>query len=272
MSKVASSGVLYAATGERFVREAEISARSVKRHMPELPVLLWTDVPEKAPKIFDEVKRIESPRYFFADKVGPMLESPFEKTLFLDTDTYVCEPVWDLFELLERFDIALAHAPMRHDREYPTPNCFSEMNSGVMVYRRNDRVARVLKRWVELYEGAMEKDPNADKGDQVYIRQALYESDAVLYILPPEYNYRSVMPSALPRRTVKIIHGRADDMDALARRLNRSTRMRVTLPAIEYLRDVETLDVPGGVLTRGVQAVVSGLLGVRKLFGGKNSG
>jgi alpha-N-acetylglucosamine transferase len=33
------------------------------------------------------------------------------QTIFLDTDTYVIDNIDELFDLLERFDIAAAHAP-----------------------------------------------------------------------------------------------------------------------------------------------------------------
>src|SRR5882757_8776162 len=97
-------GIIYVATGGRFVAEARQSALSARRHMPDLPILLYTDQPEiggGAP--FDLVRKLEHPRHFFVDKVAPLAASPFEKTLFLDTDTFVCDPVYDLFAVLDRF-------------------------------------------------------------------------------------------------------------------------------------------------------------------------
>lgn len=38
-----------------------------------------------------------------------MLHSPFEHTIFLDTDTFVCGDFSELFDLLDHFDIAMSH-------------------------------------------------------------------------------------------------------------------------------------------------------------------
>jgi len=48
-----------------------------------------------------------------ADKILPLLDSPFNRTVFLDTDTQVCSEFFELFDLLDRFDLAVAHAPWR---------------------------------------------------------------------------------------------------------------------------------------------------------------
>ena len=38
-----------------------------------------------------------------------MAETRFERTLFLDADTRVMAPLGDLFDVLKRFDCAMAH-------------------------------------------------------------------------------------------------------------------------------------------------------------------
>ncbi|CAN5787567.1 hypothetical protein BH09VER1_BH09VER1_18480 [soil metagenome] len=241
-------GILYVATGDRFVAEARLSALSAKQHMPDLPTLLYTDRPVPAGSPFDEVRRLESPRHFFVDKVAPLAESPFERTLFLDTDTFVCAPVYDLFTLLDRYDLALAHAPLRHDRPFTTPTCFAELNTGVIAYRPNRSVKDLIARWASIYEEEVAR--SGPVSDQAAFRQAAYESAAKLYILPSEYNLRTVMPAATGRGTVKIIHGRAPDLSRLADRLNRSRAIRVFLPS---LRDLDPanfiiLTAPGRLL------------------------
>ncbi len=42
-----------------------------------------------------------------------MSASPYEHTLFLDADTYICDNINELFDLLELFDLALAHDTFR---------------------------------------------------------------------------------------------------------------------------------------------------------------
>ncbi len=228
-----ATGFLYVATGDRFIAEAAESAISLRRWMPDSPIILHADRQPPAGAPFDRVIALENPQHFFIDKIKPLLETPFERTVFLDTDTRVCAEVSDLFTVLDRFDIAVSHAPLRHDRPFATPNCFVELNTGVIAYRRCEAVARLIHRWMEIYEEEVARCGKVS--DQAAFRQAAYESDARLYVLPSEYNLRTVMPAVTGRNLVRIIHGRASDMSALERRVNASRSIRVLLPTLREL-------------------------------------
>src|SRR5262245_17176068 len=105
-----SRGIIYSATGERFVAEAVNSARSSLRFNP-VPHLIFCDaVP--AQKI-EGVKFVPSEPCGdpFRDKIHSIRRLPFDQTIFLDTDTYVTANIDELFDLLNRFDVAAAHAP-----------------------------------------------------------------------------------------------------------------------------------------------------------------
>lgn len=221
-------GFIFVATGRRFVEEAILSRESLRRQMPSLPGILWTDVADESLRsVFDEVRLIENPQHSFADKVPPLLESPFEKTLFLDTDTQVCEPLDDLFVMLDRFDVLAAHAPMRVTWPQPEiPDGFVEINSGVLAWRKNERTALMFQKWLMFYRAHVEVTGQRD--DQPALRRALYESDVRLGILPAEYNFRTVLPGFAGRGPVRILHGRG--LESVARRVNHFHGCRVVLP------------------------------------------
>lgn len=227
------TGFLYVATGDRFVAEARDSAISLRRWMPETPIVLHSDRRPEPAEPFDQVIPLGNPQHFFIDKIEPLLETPFEKTVFLDTDTRVCAEISDLFAILDRFDIAVSHAPFRHDRPFATPNCFVELNTGVIAYRRCEAVMKLIHRWLEIYNEEVARCGKVS--DQAAFRQAAYESDARLYVLPPEYNLRTVMPAATGRGRVRIIHGRAPDMAKLEEQVNRSTSIRTFFPTLRDL-------------------------------------
>lgn len=229
----ADKGIFYVATGRRFIDEARDSAFTARRWMPGTPILLHTDAGEEKISPFDEIRPLVNPRHFFIDKIQPLLETPFGRTIFLDTDTRVCADISDLFSVLDRFDIAVTHAPLRHDRPFPTPNCFAELNTGVIAYRKCEAVDRLIRRWLEIYEQEVIRCGKVS--DQAAFRQAAYESDARLYVLPSEYNLRTVMPAATGRGSVRIIHGRAASMENLERRVNGSRSIRVFLPTLTDL-------------------------------------
>lgn len=243
-----SQGVVYIATGEQFVHEALQSARSVKKHMPDLPVTLFTDLAElkhDVPEPVNSVVILESVTNSCRDKIQPLTDSPYEKTLFLDTDTYLCEPVYDLFDMLDQFDIALAQAPDRYQYDLPhLPDCFTELNSGVIVYRKNQSVVELLNQWQETFEQMLEEDSGSYR-DQHSLRDALYRSTVRFFVLPPEYNFRTICPNFAGKHcSVKIIHGRHADMEKVAARLNSSLGARVflTTPFRRWSHDLTTYE------------------------------
>lgn len=229
-------GVIYVASGEKYVDEAAVSAMSVRRHMPEIPIHLHTDL-QDVPEVFDTVSEILDCRYNCHDKVPPLIDSPFEKTLFLDTDTYLCEPIEEIITLLDRFDFLMCHTPFRDPNPIGgIPACFTEFNTGVLAFRKNEHTDRCLQRWLELYAEM------GHKADQPAFRRALWEDlDIRYYILPPEYNFRTIFPGFIGGGSrVKVIHGRHKNWDKIERKLNATTDPRVMI--------VDPLSISGGRL------------------------
>ncbi len=230
---IESKGVVYIATGEKYIDEACQSAASLKAHMPDLPVTIITNAPVEIP-VFDRVIIISIPYYGYSDKVQYMYLSPYEETLFLDTDTYVCADFSELFTLLERFDIAAAHAPFRMSsidagflKDYHLvkgPDSFPEMNTGVILFKKNPRVAQFFIVWLTLQKEALEFDANPP--DQVTFRQALYDSELRIATLTPEYNCRFIIPTFVCR-TVKILHAHHFDLSSVAKEINAEAVARV---------------------------------------------
>ena len=221
------------ATGKKFVDEATLSAASVKKHMPDVPITMFTDIPEylsSVSGVIDTVFPLSEVTNSCRDKIKPLIESPYEKTLFLDTDTFVCESVYDVFDMLDRFDIALCQAPDRYQYDLPEiPACFTELNSGVIAYRANERVKSLLKSWEITFLEMLNKDVNSTR-DQHSLRHVLYRSEVSFFVLPPEYNFRTICPNFAGKRCrVKIIHGRHANVEEVSQRLNKKMINRVFL-------------------------------------------
>lgn len=200
----AERGIVYIATGSEFVREAARSAETARDAMPDVNVCLITDK-SVSNSVFDAVIRVSDPEHGFVDQIKYMQYSPYERTLFLDTDIYVYEDVSELFTLLDRFDIAAAHD---HDRQSwelkDVPESFPEYNSGVVVFRNNDTLKQFTERWAEHY-WQMANSPEAQ--NQPSFRRTLYESELRLATLPTEYNCMVRYPGHAIG-TVKLFHGR----------------------------------------------------------------
>jgi len=154
-------GVLYVATERpRFVTEAQHSAESLRRSMPDIHITLFTDRANSvcAPP-FDAVEYLprvdgigSSWGWGLLNKVRACAQSPYERTLFLDTDTRVLTPrIRELFALLDTHEIALARCELAESLcqdLYGRPM----FNAGIIAFRRTPRVAALLQAWQELHE------------------------------------------------------------------------------------------------------------------------
>ena len=256
------NGFYYIATGSSFVDEACRSAARIRELMPGIPIALASDI-QGPRELFNHQFSITEPKFNFSDKVGPLLWTPFERTVFLDTDTWICEPVPELFSILDRHDIAMAHAPMRFTAASTVPATFPECNSGVIAYRMNDRTRSLFVFWEKLYRERFASTGVID--DQPSLRDALWQSDVSFAALPPEYNFRFIMPSFAGRGTVKILHGRHADHAALSAALNKSASPRIFLPRLREAssRHFGVLSRPGRMLGCwiGWGAWIAGMIG-----------
>lgn len=229
-----SKGIQYVATGEKFINEAETSASSLKKHHPHLEISLVTDDIEQIPEIFDKVTK-HKPRLTnhkkagFHYKIEGIQLSPFDKTIFLDSDTYLSDSISELFELLNHFDLLICQDFWESDDIiYNNKNLigFIPFNTGVMAFNKNERLNSFFKIWENIYlEGI-----NTFRHDQPAFMQALLASDIQFFVLPTIYNFRPTQNLAIHReKKVKVIHGhlRKKDFEILEKKINNHLSQRV---------------------------------------------
>ena len=185
-------GVIYVAQGAGYLDLAFASARSLRAASPELAVDLYCDAPQsvRSAGLFDQVHAI--PSGTARAKIDCMPLSRFDRTLFLDCDTLVVQPLGDLFGLLDRFEMALAHDVrrasdlIREGFDVETPYAFPQLNTGVLLYRRSDVTQSFFAEWSHRYRVA------GRARDQVTFKDLIWSSDIRFYVLPPEFNLRRV--------------------------------------------------------------------------------
>lgn len=222
-------GFLLVATGARHALEACRAVWQIKRVLPTAQITVITDQGGLFQQdLLDQLLPHPDPRHSYRDKIAPLLQLPYKRTLFFDTDVHLLQPLDDLFRLLHHVDLCGCHAPVRWAqwRDPAVPECVPELNSGVLGLRRNRRTTALIRRWLQLY------DQVGVAFDQATLRSALWErlsrQQLRLSILPPEYNLRTTKPwIAGQGMAVKVVHGRVAEAEqpALQAYLNTNTNV-----------------------------------------------
>ncbi len=237
--KKTTKGVIYIATGEKYIEEALISATSLKKHMPNLSVTLFSDIDVKS-KYLDNVIKIKKPKYSFEDKVRCVSKSPYDRTLFLDTDTYICDDVSGLFDLLDRFDMAIAHFPMKRESNIKgIPKSFVLLDTGIILFKKSLQVKTLFSEWLKLYNldkkrgstrlnsGFKNKFKLKKKGipNAFIFNEIIYNNKIRFVTLTKEYDFRA--KCGFVNCKVKILHNRTWDFGLIERIINSNHSPRV---------------------------------------------
>jgi hypothetical protein len=228
-------GVLVLAEGADYIERAEKMALSLKALHAELPIFLLTDPQTQVsrPELFAAISPVPPAESVWLRRILAMQHPPFERTLWLDADTFVCGPLDGVFALLDQYDFAATHAPARKgydlpDLELGIPEAFFMLNTGVIAYRRNERTACALRLWEEIFMEGRRRFPDhpAFRIDQPSFHWALWKAKAMVYALPAEFNVRVRHPVFL-RDRARLIHEVADNLKELAEVYNATMGPRV---------------------------------------------
>jgi hypothetical protein len=159
----ANRGIVYVATNhDRYIEEAFLSADSVKQRNPDLPVTLFTDLPDHTlckTNRFDAVMPITGVQDIGSrwasgqlNRLRCLTRTPYARTLHLDTDTRVLtEELSSLFALLDEHDVGLVET--MPDASYSRQHFGRPMfSAGFVLFRKTDIVWAWLQAWEELSE------------------------------------------------------------------------------------------------------------------------
>lgn len=198
-------GVIYVASHRpSYVAEAAASAESLRSIHPDLPVTLFTDIPgdfEGSPGPFTSVVRRRwcegehGCRGGRICKLSALADSPYERTLYVDTDTRIRQPIDSIFDLLDEVEIAVTEATVSFSRDQWKSRMYT---GGVMAFRRTDQVRRMLADWkltLCYHHELMVAGPSSVPAyfrhiADVPMRQRLLKFDQIALVqhFSPEYN------------------------------------------------------------------------------------
>lgn len=178
------------------------SAESLKEHMSDVETSVYTNFDIKIPSCFDNYTRWPDPGDLWKFKYQCLLDSPYEITLHLDADTYVCDNFSEVFSMMDRFDLVMPLSVTYVARHFSDiPDSFPELAGGFMVFKNSDTVHEFLLS--TLYYVTH----RAGGCDEPCIRRAIYESDIRYAVVPWEYNCLYIHPGYVFGK-IKVMHGR----------------------------------------------------------------
>lgn len=159
-------GIVYCASNQGFADECEVSAKRVKQLHNDLHITLVTDASiENLSDCFDHIVRFdknflgvfphdnfENPHKRFNLKMFSYLASPYDHTIYLDSDTYMLndEPyLYEMFEITSEYDFAACMEPSNDMKKHNTSKK-EIFQLGVCSYKKN---YDFLFEWLKLHVG-----------------------------------------------------------------------------------------------------------------------
>jgi hypothetical protein len=229
-------GFVYAVSHDAWLQETVRSGLSAREAMPDLERELYITENLFAPNrgvledAFTKVFPIRS-SFRHRPRFDSCLMTTLDQPIFIDGDTLVLEPVYEVFEVLDDFDVALCLDPQLHHPIAVGMNLHSslpfvsmavpEFNSGLIVANNTDKFRSFIKLWMELFQICMDKHYTMD---QVALRVALVKSGLRVATLPNNYNFRAnIVQSAA--KVVKILHCHGE-LEEIAKIINQRTTIR----------------------------------------------
>jgi len=228
--------VLYVAFGMPYVVLALNSIKSLRKHNPNMPVTVVTNVLTNAPAVpfwtdADKWIRLDDKESSNRNiKTSISSFTTTEKNLFLDCDTIVTGPLDSGFELLNYFDIAIKpHSEPKWNGDKSKHSLFSgkktvrdlpHWNSGVIFFNKNERVEAFFDTWKR--KCAESSSPY----DQVSLVEAIFISDVRIGPLDSRWNCtKAGFEYSVYKDDIIIVHYTSDIDKALDKDIMDMSRM-----------------------------------------------
>ncbi|MFY0599370.1 MAG: hypothetical protein JXR03_06840 [Cyclobacteriaceae bacterium] len=232
---------MYVAVGDEYVKEAENSAKSLIKVDPNASICLISNQPYLG-VVFTNSLEVSFPvdpenaKLGYLFKIIGMLETPFERTIFVDTDTYFCDNCEELFGILEFFDLLICHD--FQETSFAQIDGvdlagYHTYNTGVIAFNSSPQVIQLIKNWRDVFQRKMD----SYWSDQPAFMDALLSNFVKVYVMQTHYNFRFRQFLTISDGNIKILHGRYPNMIELEKTLNKVEGYRAWDPKAWKLRN-----------------------------------
>jgi hypothetical protein len=251
-----SSGFLYIIAGhDNYFIAAARSITSLRAITPDAKVTVFSDSDPATrcdmPAVDVVIKEMDTSQRTYDGKVRYIRDSPYDKTVCLDADTYVIGDLTPLFELLDyHYDLALTQAPganVRATRLEDGTQVIGHMqyNCGLIAFKKSEATLKLFRLWYDLF---LRQTPGigfmteyrARREQPAFALASLLDSGARIYTLNHCWNARVRGPLHL-NGPVRLLHARLSDVQIglVAEAINKRTNPRVW--TYEHLKQVVTI-------------------------------
>ena len=176
-------GIVFATTGKLYTDLARRAARTIRTVMPDAAIDLFTDQGTDDP-VFDRVHRLDETTH--RPKLEALRRTRFERTILLDSDIIVLADISDMFEALDRYDMAgslgVDKTPKMTPRDGMTPICLNPINTGVLAVKASPKTQAFVTDWENDFKN------RKTYRDQPAFRRMLHQSNLDFVTLGPAYN------------------------------------------------------------------------------------
>ena len=235
-------GVVYACSHRDWIAETIRSSLSFARHMPDLERHLFIpaallrechdELGNEGPgQAFTRIVALERIAYSHRPRFESMLRLELDQVIFIDGDTLLLMPVYELFDVLDHFDLAATIAPQLfhpagiaagiYDILPKISMAIPEWNGGLLVARRSARFREFVIAWDKLFLKSIQAGYLLD---QASLRCAIATSELRVATLANIYNFRAHLQQTV-RGRVRILHAHGD-LPAIAETINASAKLR----------------------------------------------
>jgi hypothetical protein len=239
-------GIVYACSHRDWMPETIRSAMSFARHMPDIERHFFVTAPlheecrHDLGDAFTKVFILEGLEHEHRPRFESMRRTDLDEAIFIDGDTLLLAPVYELFDVLIRFDLGAAIAPQLfhpdaaakgiYDIQPKLSMAIPEWNTGLLVVKKSDRFLDFVEKWNDLF---IECAKLGIKMDQPAFRSAIAGSDLQIATLANIYNIRANVEQVI-RGNVRILHAHGD-LPAIARTINSTPALRHYLPDMSFI-------------------------------------
>ncbi len=152
-----SKGVVYnSVQSKSHVIEARKSVASVRKFHPDWRVAIHTDR-NRVHSEYDDVipcdLALSNANHPYRAKIEAMIHSPYDETLYLDTDTELRKPIDHVFEVFPDYDMASCYAMGKSYGHTPAYlDCMAEYNAGVIFWKKTKRTDDFFQQWLRYFD------------------------------------------------------------------------------------------------------------------------